>query len=86
MACCWFDGALSRRTGVTFGDGSTQAYAYEPDDDLASIGHDFAGSPDDVTYSYGYDGAGRETSVVVSNSAYQLHRRSRPKPTPPPML
>lgn len=63
--------ALSRRTDVTFADGSTQTYAYEPDDDLSSITHDFAGTADDVTYGYSYDGAGREVSSTISNPAYR---------------
>ena len=56
---------------MTFGDVSTQAYAWELDGDLSSIAHTYPGrTSDHVSYSYDHDRLGREIEETVSNSAY----------------
>ncbi len=61
---------LSRRSAVTFGDASAQIYAWELDDDLASISHTFPNrTADNVSYTWTYDGLGRQVTETVSNTS-----------------
>lgn len=62
---------LSRRTVLTFGDGSSQTYGYDGADRVTSLAHAFPnGSGANGTFSYGYDAAGRTTSFTTSNPGY----------------
>jgi RHS repeat-associated protein len=63
---------LGRRSQVTFGDNSTQAYTWQLDDDLEKSSHVFpGGTSGNVDFTYGYDKAGRQTAETISNAAYQ---------------
>ena len=65
---------LSRRTGVAFADGSSEAYTYDAADRVRTIIHLFPNSTaSDVEYEYGYDAAGRDLSRTISSGAYRLY-------------
>ena len=63
---------LSRRTALTYGDGSSVAYGYDGDDRLTSQSHVFPnGTSANVAFTFGYDAASRLTSEGDNNSAYE---------------
>lgn len=62
---------MDRRTAVTFGDGSSQSYTWEADNDLIAIGHVYPNrTSDNATWTYAHDRIGRVTSEQISHAAY----------------
>lgn len=59
--------ALSRRTNLTLGNGTSAAYAWESDDDLASLTHSFVGGS--LELDYAYNAAHQLSTMTVSDSA-----------------
>ncbi|WP_271065634.1 RHS repeat-associated core domain-containing protein [Caulobacter sp. NIBR1757] len=59
---------LSRRTQLSFGDGSIQKYYYEQDDDLLQLEHTFplGSGSNNVTFSYANDKSGRQISETIA--------------------
>jgi RHS repeat-associated protein len=62
---------LSRRVNVTRGNGTSTSYAYETDDDLFQIGHQFNG--DALSLSYTHDRVGNRKTLTsgLGNESYQ---------------
>jgi len=62
--------ALSRRTLLTYGDGTTAAYsAYTANNDLQTLTHTLPDS-DSVTFTYGYNKTHQRGSESISDAAY----------------
>ncbi|MGE4038048.1 MAG: RHS repeat-associated core domain-containing protein, partial [Hyphomonadaceae bacterium] len=57
--------AMSRRTGLTRGNGVTTAYDYTQASRLAELAHDMAGASHDATWSFGYTAAGQLSSRTL---------------------
>lgn len=65
--------SLSRRTGIDRpGAAADTTYAYEPDNDLASLNHAFVigTGPGAVSFSYGHDAAGKTTTIGINQPAF----------------
>lgn len=66
--------SLNRRTGINRpGTAADTAYTYEPDSDLASLTHAFAGGtgPGSTTFAYGHDASGKATTVGINQPAFE---------------
>jgi len=63
---------LGRRTGVTFGNGSSQSFAYDPVSRLSTLTNDLNGSATthDLTQSFANNPASQIASVTRGNDAY----------------
>lgn len=63
---------LGRRTGVTFGNGSTQSFGYDPVSRLATLTNDLGGgaTAHDLTQSFSFNPASRIASATRSNDGY----------------
>ncbi len=59
--------ALSRRTKLVYENGCTTNYAFEVDNDLSSLLHNFVGS--NVQFNYGFDNANQMATHRVSDPA-----------------
>ena len=58
---------LGRRTGLTFGNGASQAYTYDPVSRLASLTNDLSGSANDLSQTLAYNPASQIASTVRKN-------------------
>ena len=65
---------LSRRTSVTYGNGVQSTYGFEPDSDLSSLIHTFAGSS--VEFTYAFNDVRELASQSVSDAAFLYHPSS----------
>lgn len=63
--------ALSRRSSLTFNNGTSQSYTYQLNDDLTTLASSFVGAS--VTHTYGFNNAHEITSQQMSDSAYMWH-------------
>ena len=62
---------LGRRTGITRGNGTTTAYAFDPVSRLTSLSQDLSGTGSDLTIgSMAYNPTGQIVSQVKSNDVY----------------
>ncbi|MGA9866446.1 MAG: RHS repeat-associated core domain-containing protein [Acetobacteraceae bacterium] len=61
---------LSRRTGVTYGNGTSSSYTYAINNDLLSVTHNFVGSA--VTYTYTYNHAHQRLSTAYSTTGFDV--------------
>ena len=62
---------LSRRTQVTYGNGTAVSFGYDPQGTLASLGLDLAGTAHDVAWNYTKDQAQDIKAINWNNDAYQ---------------
>lgn len=64
---------LSRRRGITRGNGSTTTtFGYDAKYRLSSLAHNLAGTAHDVTFGFTYNDAGEIRTRTVSNPAYEI--------------
>ena len=61
---------LGRRTGLMFGNGTSQTYGYDPVSRLASLTNDLAGTTDDLSQTLAYNSASQIASTVRTSDAY----------------
>lgn len=61
---------LRPRTGLVYGNGTTQSYAYDPISRLSSKTIDLAGTANDLTQTFNYNPAHQISQIVRSNDAY----------------
>jgi uncharacterized protein RhaS with RHS repeats len=61
---------LGRRSGLTFGNGTSQAYTYDPVSRLKTLTSDLANTASDLTQTFGYTPASQVRSVIRTNDAY----------------
>jgi hypothetical protein len=59
-----------RRSGLTFGNGTSQAYIYDPVSRLKTLKNDLANTASDLTQTFGYTPASQVGSVVRTNDTY----------------
>jgi RHS repeat-associated protein len=59
---------LTRRTAATYGNGSSTSYAYEADNDLATLGQSFVGSS--VSFGFTGNNVHQVTARTVSDALY----------------
>ncbi|MFA5952536.1 MAG: RHS repeat-associated core domain-containing protein [Hyphomicrobium sp.] len=62
---------LSRRASVAYANGTQTGYAYDAQQRLSGLSHDFAGSAQDVGYGFSYNEAGEIRTRSVGNAAYE---------------
>ncbi|MFA5952933.1 MAG: RHS repeat-associated core domain-containing protein, partial [Hyphomicrobium sp.] len=60
-----------RRASVAYANGTQTGYAYDAQQRLSGLSHDFAGSAQDVGYGFSYNEAGEIRSRSVGNAAYE---------------
>ncbi|MDP2117798.1 MAG: RHS repeat-associated core domain-containing protein, partial [Brevundimonas sp.] len=70
LATYAYNNNLGQPTGITRGDGTTTAYAYDAAGRMTSLSHDMAGSAADVAFGFTWNPAGQIASRTVSNAAY----------------
>lgn len=58
------------RTGVTFGNGAAQVFAYDPVSRLASLNNNLTGTTNDLTATFAYNPASQIASTVRTGDAY----------------
>jgi RHS repeat-associated protein len=61
---------LRRRTGLSFGDGSSDSWSYDAVSRVASFTRDFSGTANDLTVTFAYNPASQIVSETRSNDAY----------------
>ncbi|MEP2103950.1 MAG: RHS repeat-associated core domain-containing protein [Parasphingorhabdus sp.] len=61
---------FGRRTGLTYGNGTTVSYGYDDISRLASLTNNLSGSAHDLTSSFAHNSAGQITQHTQSNDAY----------------
>jgi RHS repeat-associated protein len=61
---------LGNRTSIAFGNGASQAFAYDAVSRLASLTNNLASTASDLTKTYGYNPASQITAETRSNDAY----------------
>ncbi len=61
--------ALSQRTNLAYRNGTSVAYTFEADSDLATLNHNFAGST--LTHAFGYNNVHQMVSKTVGDALYQ---------------
>ncbi len=62
--------ALSRRAGLTRGNGAATIYAYDTASRLTALGHDLGGTADDQTFGFGFTPASQLASRSAANDNY----------------
>ncbi len=62
--------AFGRRTGLTYGNGTTASYGYDDISRLASLTNNLSGSAHDLTSSFEHNPAGQIIEQIQSNDAY----------------
>ena len=62
--------SLSRRSSVTFGNGLSHGFTYDPVARLATQTNDLASTANDLTQTFAYNPASQITSVTRSNDLY----------------
>jgi RHS repeat-associated protein len=61
---------LSRRTSVSYGNGTASSYSYTTRSQLAALSHNLAGTAQDVSYSFSYSPFGQMAGHGRDNDAY----------------
>jgi RHS repeat-associated protein len=61
---------LGNRTGVTFSNGASQAFSYDPVGRLSQLTNDLSGTANDLTATFAYNPASQIASTVRSGDAY----------------
>lgn len=62
---------LSRRSGITLGNGASISYSPQLNDDLTNLSHNFVGSS--VAFTLGYNNTHQISSNTVSDGSYMWH-------------
>jgi uncharacterized protein RhaS with RHS repeats len=61
---------LRRRTSITFGNGASQVFTYDPASRLASLTNDLSGTTNDFSETFAYNPASQVTQTVRTGDAY----------------
>ena len=62
--------SLGRRSGVSFGNGTSQSFGYDAGSRLTSLTSDLAGTGQDQSVTFGYNPANQIATTTRSNDAY----------------
>jgi RHS repeat-associated protein len=64
---------VGNRTSVTFGNGASQGYSYDPVSRLASLTNDLSGTTNDLSVTFSYNPASQIAQTVRTGDAYAFN-------------